>query len=152
MKKLKFRDLTEWLKQFIDPKKIDKLAKEAKVPYSLEECFEHLDRLENGKIREEFLAAKVDDVACYHHGLGRWMRNNWGLWGRENRLCREFAKLGIEHADDMSGIILTSYYRHLHQQPLRIRDQIDVYKEHWKKHDQSLYQKIVDAEATPVSR
>jgi hypothetical protein len=40
------------------------------------------------------------------------MRNNWGLW-TGSRLATYFGDHGVHHPDDMSGIILTAYRRHL---------------------------------------
>ena len=47
-----------------------------------------------------------------HHGLGMWIRNNWGLW-RNSKLKRYFLDRGILHPDEMSSIILSSYHRYL---------------------------------------
>lgn len=47
-----------------------------------------------------------------HFGFGMWIRNNWNLWGG-SRLSIYFNQKGIHHPDDMSGIILVSYHRHL---------------------------------------
>lgn len=53
------------------------------------------------------------DMVEFHLGLGMWIRNNWGLWS-DGRLYRAFAKLGLAQPDDMSGLILEEYWRHLH--------------------------------------
>jgi hypothetical protein len=60
-----------------------------------------------------------------------WLRNGWWLW-HGSRLSQYFNKLGIQHPDDMSGIILASYYRRLRQQPLRVTDQIELYQTYWR--------------------
>jgi hypothetical protein len=61
-----------------------------------------------------------------------WIRNNWRLWGG-SRLSKYFNDLGIFHPDDMSGIILNSYHRFLLGQDIKLDDQIDYYKDYWKK-------------------
>jgi len=66
-----------------------------------------------------------------HMGFGMWMRNNWQLWGG-SRLSKYFNDLGIYHPDDMSGIILTSYHRHLLNKDILLTEQVDYYKDHWK--------------------
>jgi len=68
----------------------------------------------------------------FHHSIGQWMRNNWGLW-TGSRLSKWFNERGIEHADDMSGIILTSFWRRLHDVPLDLANQIDFYQDYWEK-------------------
>jgi len=67
-----------------------------------------------------------------HHSLGRWIRNNWKLWDEEGALYKWFKERGIEHADDMSGIILTSYYRSTHGLSIELDEQIEVYKKYWE--------------------
>ena len=70
----------------------------------------------------------------YHHSIGRLIRNNWKLWSKEdNNLKIWFKNKGIWHADDMSGIILTSYWRWKNNEPFKIDEQIKFYHTHWKK-------------------
>lgn len=73
-----------------------------------------------------------DGMALFHHGPGRNLRNEWGLWG-DSPLRRYFVGLGIDHADDMSGIILTSLWRRLHDEPIRLEEQVQFYKDNWAK-------------------
>ncbi len=105
-------------------------------PKTLSECFEHLDGiLEKSEDIDWFKgAAENDAIAQSHHGLGAWIRNNWGLWKGDNELYEYLKKLGLTHADDMSGIILTSYHRHLNKKDLDLEGQINHYIEFWKKH------------------
>jgi glutathione peroxidase-family protein len=72
------------------------------------------------------------DMILYHHGFGTWLRNYWGLWAG-SRLAQYFNQIGIHHPDDMSGIILTSFWRHLHSQPIKLEEQVEYYKEYWRK-------------------
>lgn len=42
-----------------------------------------------------------------HHGLGRYLRNNWSLWEADSPLKRDaVATYRIAHADDISALIL----------------------------------------------
>jgi hypothetical protein len=43
---------------------------------------------------------------------------------------------GIFHPDDMSGIILDSFWRHLHSQPIKLEEQTAYYQEYWKVHSE----------------
>lgn len=70
-------------------------------------------------------------VGCCHHGLGRRLRNAWKLY-IGSRLAKWFAvQHGIVHADDMSGIILTSLWRVMHDKPVEVEQQVRKYKEFW---------------------
>lgn len=80
------------------------------IPANLGECFVELDK-QLSEIDKKEMTGKLnrDDMIRYHHGLGTWIRNNWGLWGG-SRLQKYFTDRGITHPDDMSGIILDYYH------------------------------------------
>ncbi len=77
-------------------------------------------------------ASDDEDMAAYHFGLGMGLRNAWGIWG-DSRLSKHFNSLGISHPDDMSSIILTSLWRELHRQPVRLEEQVAYYRDYWKR-------------------
>ncbi len=104
----------------------------AYIPFDLNDALRELDQIMGEKGRSEVLNAKEDDMILYHFGVGQWMRNEWGLW-RGSRLSRYFNQLGIRHADDMSGIILTSYWRKLHEKPIDLEGQVRYYRDYWKE-------------------
>lgn len=102
------------------------------IPQDIEECFtvleqtlarEDLDFIKNNKTE--------DHLVKLHHFLGRFIRNEWGLW-TGSELSRYFNTLGLFHPDDMSGVIITSFYRHLHKLPLQIESQVQRYKDFWE--------------------
>jgi hypothetical protein len=66
-----------------------------------------------------------------HLNFGMWMRNNWGLW-KGSKLSKFFNDQGIYHPDDMSGIIVTSYYRHLTGGEIKFEEQIKFYHDYWE--------------------
>jgi len=76
---------------------------------------------------------KCGDPVLFHHSTGRWMRNEWGLWDTKSKLSKEFNAIGIFHADDMSGIILETAFRILNKRPIDLVEQVNGYKEYWKK-------------------
>jgi hypothetical protein len=41
--------------------------------------------------------------------------------------------MGIGHPEDMSGIILDSYHRHLNNKEIKLDEQIKFYKNYWEK-------------------
>jgi uncharacterized protein DUF6794 len=78
------------------------------TPRTLDECFIVLAKKVPADTLERMRAMPEDDMIEFHHGLGTWMRNNWGLWSR-GHLYSYFRQMGLEHPDDMSGVILTSF-------------------------------------------
>lgn len=68
-----------------------------------------------------------------HHSIGRQLRNKWSLWTDKSPLSKQFIELGINHADDMSSIILMSLHRILNRKPVKLKEQIEYYKEYWKR-------------------
>ena len=75
-------------------------------------------------------------VGELHSTDGRWMRNNWGLWTQDSDLYSWFVSRGITHPDDMTGIILTSFYRVEHDLKIDLEGQIQEYKDYWKKYNE----------------
>jgi len=100
------------------------------IPTNLDECFiELLQELTDEDITE-IKAGSEKDLSIWHHSLGRWMRNHWGLW-KDSDLAKWFNSIGIHHADDMSGIILASFWRHLHSKQIHLSDQVKFYQDYW---------------------
>ncbi|PLW95051.1 MAG: hypothetical protein C0592_00905 [Marinilabiliales bacterium] len=98
------------------------------IPYDLEDCFRVLDEIFNDSIQDELKIMRENDFAVRaHFGLGMWMRNNWQLWGG-SRLSVYFQELGVIHPDNISGIILISYHRHICGKEIKLEEQIKDYK------------------------
>lgn len=80
--------------------------------------------------------SKLDEeeaLSSSHFNLGMSIRNLWGLWQEDSDLHKYFKeKYGIWHADDMSGIILTSFHRELNHKEWNVKKQVDFYKKYWK--------------------
>lgn len=67
--------------------------------------------------------AGVDGMICYHHTVGRDMRNQWCLWDPKKslELKTELKNFGCgEHPDDMSMFILNLFYHHIKSPELPI--------------------------------
>ncbi len=107
-------------------------------PRTLEECFTALDEWSLKTAKTEF--AKMPEETAMgrtHMGLGMAIRNGWGLWDQKSVLARHFKeRFGLTHADDMSGVILTSYHRYLNKKPLKLEEQAQYYLDWWKEHKQ----------------
>ncbi|MEK6829872.1 MAG: DUF6794 domain-containing protein [Nanoarchaeota archaeon] len=106
-------------------------------PNNLSECFEHLDKIISESEDADWFKStdEEDAVIQSHHGLGRWIRNNWGLWSKDSKLFEYLSKLGLHHPDDMSSIILKSYHRHLNKKELGLDEQVKHYIDFWKEQE-----------------
>ncbi len=102
------------------------------IPKDLNDCFVQLKKLLKPEDIKKMRRGTEDDMIQYHFGLGMWLRNNWGLW-KGSRLTKWFNAQGINHPDDMSGIILDSFWRHLNDKPIKLEEQIKYYKDYWEK-------------------
>lgn len=116
-----------------------------KQPETLDEAVDYLksrisqpvlDKLKN--LDERSFTGSV------HMSTGMNMRNAWCLWWHPNHKNKEWPKekpalvewfnsIGIYHADDMSGIIMTSFYRDVHGLDRDIEGQVKMYQDHWKR-------------------
>lgn len=100
------------------------------IPYDLNDCFKQIDGFWTDSVKTEIKNMNEAEFTINaHFSFGMWIRNNWGLWSG-SRLSKYFADLGIFHPDDMSDIILTSYYRYLTGQEIQLEEQIDFYKDY----------------------
>lgn len=75
--------------------------------------------------------AENDATSSLHFGGGMSIRNNWKLWAGTSELSKFFRDLGINHPDDMSGIIFTSLHRKLNGIEIDLDSQVKYYKDYW---------------------
>lgn len=103
------------------------------TPTNLIEALDVLDRIlsEQDKI---IISLRTELEVCVqlHHSLGRYLRNNWGLWDMSSPLYKWFKAHGVWHTDDMSSIIIRSYYRKTNGRPIELQEQVQEYVEYWK--------------------
>lgn len=105
------------------------------VPDDFGACLIQLDSLINDKLKEWIICLPDGEFSArVHHGFGRYLRNNWLLWGG-SKLAKNLHEMGILHPDDMTGIILDSYQRKLKGDEIRIEEQIRKYQEAWMQID-----------------
>lgn len=114
-------------------------------PTNLDECFEELKKLLPFEDQVAIIQMEKGPVGL-HHSLGRWLRNNWGLWQEDSVLHLYFKKLGLWHADDMSGLILDGFWCHLRNEPFDIDKQIKSYQDYWEKQKEKEAQKWFKSE------
>jgi len=109
-----------------------------KKPENISECFTELDEIFKKSPEDLKLFKKEtedDAVALFHHFLGRWIRNNWGLWSRDTKLYNTFSDMQLWHADDMSSIIMKSYHRYLHGKEINLKEQVQHYLNYWEEYE-----------------
>lgn len=107
-----------------DPKKVY-------IPKDLDDAFIELKKMLPKDVQTKMKNSTEQGMSEYHFSLGMWMRNYWELW-KESRLTKYFNNVGIQHPDDMSGIILNSFWRHLNNKPIQLKKQVAYYHEYWK--------------------
>lgn len=90
------------------------------IPYDIFSCFIQLDKILNDTIKNDIKRKNSEiELAEYHMGLGRWMRNSWGLWSG-SRLQQYFLNKSVHHPDNMSGIIILAYNKYLNGESVDI--------------------------------
>ncbi|MBO4232603.1 MAG: hypothetical protein J5862_05150 [Bacteroidales bacterium] len=99
-------------------------SKSVYIPVDLPDCMRQLDSIlapENKKLIQSMEENEL--LPRTHLALGMWIRNNWGLWAG-SRLATYFYKQGIQHPDDMSGMILCCYYHYVKGENVNYRQML----------------------------
>ena len=107
---------------------------ESYIPENLNDALNYLNCKWSEENKEEFRNENERSaVGKLHHGTGMGIRNAWKLWAEEkNSLVKYFNSIGIDHPDDMSSIILTSFHRQLNNVDINLDTQIEGYKKYWQ--------------------
>jgi hypothetical protein len=108
---------------------------ESYVPKNLDDCLHVLDQRVRTADVKKIRAGDITPAAM-RLGMGQQIATEWGL-SNGSRLALYFQKLGIDHAEDMSDIILESFVRHVKHEPIRLDEQVAYYKSYWTKPDGS---------------
>ncbi len=95
------------------------------LPRSVEEAHDRLMSLLPDSVITRMKNRTEEDMILYHFGLGMWIRNNWGLWKHTSGLALFFDSVGVRHPDEMSGIILETFWCRLNKQPLLLPERIE---------------------------
>lgn len=114
-----------------------------KIPETLDEAIEILMDSNKDYIDDIKKMSEDNFLGATHHTAGQFVRNTWFLWWHEGhehkkwpntkpKLNQLFNDLGIFHADDMSGIIFTSFYRTINGLDIKLTEQIKHYQDYWK--------------------
>lgn len=93
------------------------------IPINIKECIDKMLMWNNGTDKFKRLL-EADAIVSTHHTVGKWIRNEWGLW-QGSKLKDYFLGLGLTHPDDMSSIIIRGFHRHLNGKPMNIEEEIE---------------------------
>ena len=102
-------------------------------PKNLTECIQMLDNILKKEDKEKAKTLTESEFLIEtYFGTGIGIRNEWIRSGNPE-LVKFFSDEGIKHPDDMSAMILTSYYRHLLGKEIDFEGQISVHKKQLEK-------------------
>jgi len=109
------------------------LASAGEVPNTLSQAFAALDQQLGSQQQEAFKnTSEAEAVAKAHMSLGLYIRNVWFRSG-QSKLTGQLHALGARSLDDMSSVVLTSYWRHLNGKPLKVEEQCACYAKWWQE-------------------
>ena len=109
-----------------------------KCPKNLKDCYKQLNKILSKETKKDIKDTERETpcdlypMSKYHHGLGTQLRNNWVLW-HGSELAKYFQAMGIQHPDDMSGIILHGYWCYLKKTEYDLQADIERYQKYWKE-------------------
>jgi len=98
---------------------------ERKIPTTLAEAHVELERILPVETLAEIDAMESErDMRRYHLGLGMRIRNDWRLWAG-GPLAKHMEALGFEHPDNMSGVILSTFWCKRHGEDFRLDERAE---------------------------
>ena len=102
-------------------------------PKNLTECIQMLDHILKKEDKEKAKTLTESEFLIEtYFGTGIGIRNEWIRSGSPE-LVKFFLDEGVKHPDDMSAMILTSYYRHLLGKEIDFEGQISAHKKQSEK-------------------
>lgn len=109
-------------------------------PVTVDECMTALGQVLTAEENDELIKSTKKELIVYHHGLGRWMRNNWDLW-QGGALKDHMQSLGFMHPDDMSQSLIEEYWARKNNQPSTMKQDVKEYGEYWEEIQKNKVQK-----------
>lgn len=127
--------MTEYQQTLINGlKTLEKLSlwpQKRKTPETLEQCHEWLEKILSPEEVSQIKSSSLVDLCKYHHSIGRWIRNTWMLW-KGGALKSHMESLGFTHPDDMSSVILDSFWSKLNGQFFDLEKVAKEYRAYWE--------------------
>ena len=95
------------------------------IPTTLQEALQELESQLEDQEKDKIRNLGEDEfVTLSHMFMGQKLRNMW-LYPKDSPLYEFFNAEGLFHEDDMSDIILRSFYRHLRGEDIRYEKQLE---------------------------
>jgi hypothetical protein len=95
------------------------------IPSNLAEALQELESQLSDEDKEKIQDLGEDEfVTLSHMFIGQKLRNLW-LYPKDSPLYEFFNAEGLFHEDDMSDIILRSFYRHLRNEDIRYEEMLE---------------------------
>ena len=91
------------------PEEESEKGSEIPIPKTVDEAVKTLAKIVSKEDRDYLLE---NGAISMHDSMGRWIRNEWGLW-TDSELKNELKKKGFEHPDDMSNYIIEEFIKYL---------------------------------------
>jgi hypothetical protein len=79
-------------------------------PKTVNEASDILIDMLSNEDREALKQSNKQELIDYHMGLGKTIRNDFGLWGDDSSLLKD---CGVSHPDDCSHIIIEDAWKKL---------------------------------------
>jgi hypothetical protein len=105
------------------------------TPDDLRDAFRVLERELSADDLAQFQRMEFREVSGLHFGIGMGIRNSWGLWSGESAIASDLKRRGLRHPDDMSAVILESFWLYRHGYPLRLAEQVRFYRDYWRAYE-----------------
>jgi hypothetical protein len=90
------------------------LMSESEWPRTIEAAVAKILSVMTMEQRELLGGTEYDDLILFHHSLGMWVRNQFGLW-RGNKELMDACRL--PDPDDCSMVIIEACWHRLHGEP-----------------------------------
>jgi hypothetical protein len=107
----------------------------APLPATLADCLRTLEQILPADLQVKMRSGREEDMVHYHFSVGRWLRNEW-INGLEDKPLRRWFETNhqVRFSEDMSGIVLTSFWRHLNDRPLDVEGQVRELRLWYERH------------------
>ena len=100
-----------------------------KIPTTLAEVHAELERILSPQRLAEIDAMPSEDgMIQYHMGLGASIRASWGL-SQGSPLAKHMQELGFTDPDEISSVILATFWCKRHRQDFRLQERTPAYRE-----------------------
>jgi hypothetical protein len=104
-----------------------KVGERALWPNTLEDAHERLNKVMKPDQIKVFRTKPFQELWFYHRSLGMWIRNFMGLW-QDGPIMKVFADAGMRHPDDVSSIIIRTYWKKLNGRAFTLEGEITEWK------------------------